>query len=200
MDHVLIIERYLDTLGGRLLIGKMRSHYLQCTLSTESTQQIWREFYNYQNNVFNISVELNNRSLMKIEGNRKYGVKRQGKVEHSLSQEELSSLHMSIQLVPELEFLNPGFGTQGIEVKESKNDYRIKLFLAPFGYELCFDKISCLKKEVIIENINQEDSKLVLKYSDWRVVDGLYYPFFQEMSGKHLLSYRSVDQLVLKWA
>lgn len=199
MDHVFIIKKYLDAIGGRLLIDNLKSHYLQCTLNTESFQQIWREFYNYQNNMFNISVSVNNRSLMKVDGNILYGTRFQGGVKTPLMQDELKSLHKSIKLVPEIDFLNSGFNTREIKIEDKLNEYRVQLYQAPFHYDFSFDRISFLKREVIIENPKQKDSKLCLKFSDWREVDGLYFPFLQEMIAKHLASYRQVNELHLTW-
>lgn len=199
MDHVFIIEKYLDAIGGRFLIDNLKSHYLQCTLNTESSQQIWREFYNYQNNMFNISVNIDNRSLMKVNGNILYGTRFQGGVKAPLMQDELKSLHKSIKLVPEIDFLNSGFNAREVKIEEGLDEYRIRLYQAPFHYDFSFDRISFLKREVIIENPNQKDSKLCLKYSDWREVDGLYFPFLQEMIAKYLASYRQVNELHLTW-
>ena len=100
-------------------------------------------------------------------------------------------------LVPEVLFLEEAYinSIADISLEIIGEEKILKFSRSPYLYTYLFNVADRLKKEIHLNDMSDSNIALTIKYKDWRYVDGLLYPFVQEMVSVHQESVRRVEYL-----
>jgi len=193
----LLISNYLAAIGGLSHIKNLRSHSLWCSITAKGIHQQWKESYNYESGEFQIVTENDGAPFMTTEGNRAEAVRRTNQESQKISVEELATIHSTIMLVPEVLFLEEAYinSIADISLEIIGEEKILKFSRSPYLYTYIFNVADGLKKEIHLSDMSDSNIALTIKYKDWRYVDGLLYPFVQEMVSVHQESVRRVEYL-----
>jgi len=190
----LLISNYFEAIGGIPLIQNLKSHSLWCSVEAKGIQQTWKESYNYESGEFQVVVENEGVPIMVTEGNKIEAVRKVNKQEQKLGSDELAILHTTIILVPEILFLEEEYirsiSDVSLTILDDENILKFKRH--PYFYTYIFSISDGLKKEVRLSDVSDSAISLTIRYSDWRDVNGLLYPFVQDMVNERMESRRRV--------
>ncbi len=193
----LLITNYLAAIGGLSRIQNIKSHSLWCSITAKGILQQWKESYNYESGEFSIVVETDGAPIMVTEGNKIEAVRKTNREVQNISADELATIHTTIMLVPEVLFLEEAYinSISDISLEIIGEEQILKFKRTPYLYTYIFNVSDGLKKEIHLSDMSDSNIALTIKYKDWRNVDGLLYPFVQEMVSVHQESVRLVEYL-----
>ncbi len=170
-----IIEKYLETIGGKAKLEAVESYAMLAEAETQG-MTLELEMKKTSKDQFMQDVRMMGNSMQKsvIDGDKGY-MMAQGQ-RKDLSEEELKALKEESAAFPELNYLAAGgISLEGIEAVGDKKAYKLKITDEKTVF---YDVESGLKlQEVNIQEMQGQTMQQSMNLSDYKEVSGILFPF-----------------------
>jgi zinc protease len=182
----IVIEKYVDAIGGKDALEKIQDIKMTATTSMNG-MELKQTTYKKAPNKYAMVMSMNGNVMMQQKFNGERGIMKSFQGEQVITGEDLENLKVDAVMNPELKYGEIGvlITIEGIESVNEKDAYKLKV-VNPTGqttYDY-YDVESGLKVQTKQTSVTpQGEFTQVFNFMDYQEINGVKYPFLIKISG-----------------